>query len=99
MWRDPGNAPRTDESAKAEAGGEREEELRERACHFLKQNAEHQSPLTQETENQLRGGGERVGQVEGSVATVLDLPQRLEVPEKDVAEPLGVHAGDRSQLS
>lgn len=50
--------------------------------------------LTQQVEHQVLAGGERVLEVEDSVAAVLDLPQSLEVPQQDVTEPLCVHARD-----
>lgn len=53
-----------------------------------------QAPLTQQAPDQALRGGEGVGQAEGRVAAALHLPQRLEVPEEDVAEPLGIHARD-----
>lgn len=42
----------------------------------------------------MLAGRERVLQVEHGVAAVLDLPQRLEVAQQDVTEPLRVHARD-----
>lgn len=50
--------------------------------------------LTQQVEHQVLAGGQRVLQVEEGVAAVLDLPQRLEVSQQDVTEPLRVHARD-----
>lgn len=32
-------------------------------------------------------------QIERRVAAVVHLPQRLEVPQEDVAKPLGIHTG------
>lgn len=42
----------------------------------------------------MLAGRERVLEVEHRVAAVLDLPQRLEVPQQDVTEPLRVHTRD-----
>lgn len=50
--------------------------------------------LTQQVQHQVLAGGQRVLQVEEGVAAVLDLPQRLKVPQQDVTEPLRVHARD-----
>lgn len=50
--------------------------------------------LTQQVEHKVLAGRERVLQVEHGVAAVLDLPQRLEVAQQDVTEPLRVHARD-----
>lgn len=50
--------------------------------------------LTQQVEHQVLAGGQRVLEVEDGVAAVLDLPQRLEVAQQDVTEPLRVHARD-----
>lgn len=51
-------------------------------------------PLTEEVQDQVLRGGERVGQTEHGVAATLHFPQGLEVPEEDVAQPLGVHTRD-----
>lgn len=42
----------------------------------------------------MLAGRERILEVEDGVAAVLDLPQRLEVAQQDVTEPLRVHARD-----
>lgn len=49
---------------------------------------------TQQVQHQVLRGREGVLEVEGRVAPILDLSQRLEIPQQDVPEPLCVHAWD-----
>lgn len=56
--------------------------------------AEGFATRTQQVQHQVLAGRERVLEVEEGVAGVLDLPQRLEVPQQDVTEPLRVHTRD-----
>ena len=55
-------------------------------------NLTRETALTQETENQVRGRGKGLLQTERRVAAAVGLSQRFEVPQENVAKPLGVHA-------
>lgn len=50
--------------------------------------------LTQEVLDEVCVGCERFCQVKLSVSAVLDLSQSVQVPQQDVAQPLGVYTRD-----